>query len=233
MKKLLAVVVALTMVMTLSVSAFAEDVVWSLAPVDLFGQYMESTSINNGGLLSSGGDGTMARIATNWQNGSVFSAILGAIKTEGAYVKFTTTGAFTTIGFQSDASDGNYEQFDVTESSVVDGNVVTYVSCADLIANCPVGVSGTYSAGWCNFYIDGWEDGTALLALEVVTGHVPAEPAVEEEPEAEAEPEAAPEAAVETAPETAPIAEAPDTGIALAVIPAIAALAAIAVSKKH
>ena len=47
----------------------------------------------------------------------------------------------------------------------------------------------------------------------------------------EAAPETAPEAAPEAAPETAPVA--PATGIALAVVPAVVALAAVAISKKH
>lgn len=227
MKKLLAVAVALVLAMALSVSVFAEDVVWKLAPVDKLGQYMDTLSVGDSGVELSLEDGGTPRIATNWVNGGVFNSIVDGVKTEGATLKIYTSTPIKSVAFQSES--GGYER---TEAACfeVDGKILTVVDCATLAAAAPVATSGSFG-GWCNFMIEGVEEGIVLYGVEIVTGYeqpagavaVSAEEPAAEEPAADA-PADAP--AAETA-------EAPETGLGLALVPAVMALAAVAVSKKH
>ena len=235
MKKLLAIALAVVMVFALTVSVFAEEVVYSMTETG--GQYMESISLADGAVLDGGSDGIGARIATNWVGGgTVYSAIVEALQTADAVVRITYTGEITQIGFQTE--NGEMEFADVTDVTEVDGKNVAIVPCADIVAAAPVAIAND-NVGWGNFMLV-YADGTVLYGFEVVTGYeAAAEPeATEDEPEATedepevTEPEATePEAAPEAAPAPAP--SAPATGLALAVIPAVMALAAVAVSKKH
>ena len=85
MKKILAIAVAVMMVMALTVSVFAEEVIYSLGENDTLGQHLETVTIGGGGVLPADDpDGVGSRIATNWVNGSTFDAILAAITTDGA-----------------------------------------------------------------------------------------------------------------------------------------------------
>ena len=228
MKKILAIVVALMMVMALSVSVFAEEVVYALGANDTLGQHLETVTIGNGGVLPADDpDGVGSRIATNWVNGSTFNAILDAMKTEGAVLRITYTGTLKAIGFQS--SFGTESFVDITDVTEVDGKNVAIVPCADILAAAPDVVKGGYD--WCNLIVT--QDGeVALAGFEVVTGYetaaaeteaeaeAPAAEAEAEAPAAEAEAPAA-EAEAPAAEAEAPAAEetkAPATGLVLAVV---------------
>ncbi len=233
MKKLLAIVLAVAMVMALSVSVFAEDVVYTMETTE--GQGMESLALADGAVFSTGDNGdSYARIATNWVNGgSIYSQLISLVQTEGAVLRLTYTGTITVVGFQTE--NGGYELTNVTDITEVDGKNVAIIPCADIVANAPVAIAND-NVGWGNFMVD-YTEGGALYGFEIVTGYeAPAaeEPAAEEpaaeEPAAE-EPAAEEPAAEEpAAPAETP---APATGLALAVVPAVIALAAVAVSKKH
>ena len=238
MKKILAIAVAVMMVMALTVSVFAEEVIYSLGEKDTLGQHLETVTIGGGGVLPADDpDGVGSRIATNWVNGSTFDAILAAIKTDGAVVRITYTGTIKAIGYQS--SYGTESFVNVTDVTEVDGKNVAIIPCADIAAAAPDVMNGGYD--WCNFMVT--QDGeVTLLAFEVVTGYEAA-PAADEAAADDAAPadDAAADAPADDAAAEAPAADeapaaeaaAPSTGLALAVIPAVVAMAAVAVSKKH
>ncbi len=227
MKKIFAIVVAVMMVMALSVSVFAEEVVYSMT--ETVGQGMENLPLADGAAFSTGDNGdNYARIATNWVGGgSAFNDIVAAVQTADAVVRVTYTGTMTKIGFQSES--GSYEMVDVTDVTEVDGKNVAIIPCADIVAAAPVALSGSFG-GWANFMMD-YTEGGMLYGFEVVTGYEAgaAAPAEEAAPAEDAP-------AAEEAPAEAPAADnaaAPSTGIAIMVIPAVVALGAVAVSKKH
>ena len=224
MKKIFAIAVAVMMVMALSVSVFAEDVVFALGENDTLGQHLETVTIGGGGVLPDDDpDGVGSRIATNWVNGATFDAILAGLKTDGAVVRITYTGTITGIGLQSSYLTESFVP--VTDVTEVDGKNVAIIPCADIVAAAADAVAGGYE--WCNFIIT--QEGEVVLSgFEIVTGY--------EAPVAE--PEAAATETTETAPETTETtteetASAPSTGLALAVVPAVVALAAAVVTKKH
>ena len=230
MKKLLAIAMAVVMVFALSVSVFAEDVVYTMTTTQ--GQGMESSDLAGGAAFSTGDNGdNYARIATNWVNGgATYGEILAAVQTSGAVIRLTYTGTVTTIGFQTEQ--GSYEMVDVTDVTEVDGKNVAIIPCADIVAAAPVAVAND-NVGWGNFMVD-YTEGGMLYGFEIVTGYeaaAPADDAVEVPVDDAVEAPAAEEAPAE-APAPAP-APAPATGLALAVVPAVMALAAVAVSKKH
>lgn len=236
MKKILAIALALVMVFALTVSVFAEEVVYKMADTDTLGQLLEDVAIGDGTPITIDHDeyGVGARIATNWVGGgATWNAILDAVKVDGAVLKLTYTGTITGIGFQTDA--GGDEFTPVTDVTVVDGKNVAIIPCADIVANAPNATSGDFG-GWGNF-IAQFEGEIAFYGLEFVTGYeapaaAPEADAEPEETDAEPEPEAPAAEPEAPAAEPAP-APAPATGIALAVVPAVMALAAVAVSKKH
>ncbi len=204
------------MVFALSVSVFAEEeVIYSMT--DTQGQDTDAANLADGVPLTSTQGDNYCRLVTNWvSGGSEWSALVEAVKTEGAVLRITYTGTLNNIVFQSES--GSYEEtkdFTVTEG---DKNVAT-VDCATLVANCPVVMSGDFG-GWANFMLDA-TDGT-IYALEVVTGaEAPAEDTVA--------------SAEDTADTAAPVEEtsAPaDTGIVLAVLPMAVAAAAVVISKR-
>lgn len=216
MKKVLSIILALAMVFALSVSVFAEEeVIYSMT--DTQGQDTDAANLADGVPLTSTQGDNYCRLVTNWvSGGSEWSALVEAVKTEGAVLRITYTGTLNNIVFQSES--GSYEEtkdFTVTEG---DKNVAT-VDCATLVANCPVVMSGDFG-GWANFMLDA-TDGT-IYALEVVTGaEAPAEDTVA--------------SAEDTADTAAPVEEtsAPaDTGIVLAVLPMAVAAAAVVISKR-
>ena len=238
MKKILAIALALVMIFALSVSVFAEEVVYKMADNDTLGQLLDTVTIASGTPITIEHDeyAVGARIATNWVNGGTWNAILDAVKVDGAVLKLTYTGTITGIGFQTDA--GGDEFTPVTDVTVVDGKNVAIIPCADIVANAPNATSGDFG-GWGNF-IAQFEGEIAFYGFEIVTGYEApaAEPEADAEPEeTDAEPEAEAPAAEPEAPAAepapAPAPSAPATGLALAVVPAVMALAAVAVSKKH
>ena len=231
MKKIFAIAVAVMMVMALSVSVFAEDVVFALGENDTLGQHLETVTIGGGGVLPDDDpDGVGSRIATNWVNGATFDAILAGLKTDGAVVRITYTGTITGIGLQSSYLTESFVP--VTDVTEVDGKNVAIIPCADIVAAAADAVAGGYE--WCNFIIT--QEGEVVLSgFEIVTGY---EAPVAEPEAAEtetSEPETTEPEAVETPAETTTeeTASAPSTGLALAVVPAVVALAAAVVTKKH
>ena len=237
MKKILAIAMALVMVLSLTVAVFAEDVIYNM--VTTGGQYMDGIDVASGAKLDDGGEGGWGRLATNWvQGGTVLNDVLEAFKNTDASVRITFTGDITQIGFQTE--NGGLEMTDIPAENITeaDGKKVAIVPVATIVANAPFAIAND-NTGFFNFMLT-YSGDTVLYGFEVVSGlEAAAAPAETEEPaeteapaETTAETEAPAEAPAETPAET-PAPEAPKTGLALAVVPAVMALAAVAVSKKH
>lgn len=223
MKKILAIAVALVLAMALTVSVFAEDVVYEMTTTQ--GQEFEGKTLPTELVMNDG----YCRLATNWVGGgSEYSAIIAAINTADATLVITYTGTISQFIIQTE-NGGSDTPIDLVPTEV-DGKNVAAIACADIIAAMPVGC-GNDNVGWGNIAVIG-EDGAMIESFKVVTGYAAAAaPAEDNTP--------APEPAADTTPEPAPAKtetpapSAPQTGLALAVVPAVMALAAVAVSKKH
>ncbi len=219
MKKILSIAVAMIMVLALSVCAFADEIVYTMASTQ--GQDTENAALADGVAMASTQGDSYCRISTNWVGGgSEWNAIIAAVQTEGAYIKLTYTGTLNSVVFQSE--NGSYEttsDFVVTEGE----KNVAMVSCADIVANSPVALSGDFG-GWANFMLDTTD--CTLYGFEVV---IPDAAPAETPAETTSEPETPAEPAVE-----APAQETPaKTGVVLAVLPMAVAAAALALSKKR
>ena len=235
MKKILAIAMALVMALSLTVAVFAEDVIYNM--VTTGGQYMDGIDVASGAKLDDGGEGGWGRLATNWvQGGAVLNDVLEAFKNTDASVRITFTGDITQIGFQTE--NGGLEMTDIPAENITeaDGKKVAIVPVATIVDNAPFAIAND-NTGFFNFMLT-YSGDTVLYGFEVVSGleaaAAPAETEETAETEAPAETEtpAETEAPAETPAET-PAPEAPKTGLALAVVPAVMALAAVAVSKKH
>ncbi len=215
MKKILAIAVALVMVMAMSVCVFADDPL----TLDNFG-------------------------TSGWD--SEYDAATKTITFSGAW-----TGRGWWIG--SDAPMTGYEAITIEfdGGAAAAGQVVCEYDGADsdttTFAAGDASVTAVIKADapCTQIYVQIGGDPQPLVlksvSMTAAGAAAPAETEAEEAPaETEAEAEAPAEAEAEEAPAEAPAAEAPAetaaapaTGLALAVIPAVMALAAVAVSKKH
>ncbi len=241
MKKILAIVVAMMMVMALSVSIFADDI--DVSGMDVAFEWTEGKAAHDW-----------------WTAKDVFSAddyakFVEALGMDGAVVEVAGNnpgagGAMTNFNFDWDghgilmAGDGQYPM----------GDFDCFASMDQLRADGKVPDTIDNVILQFNIYQDETDVTVSKVAVYVPAGAAPeaeaeaeetpaeteeapaeAEAPAEETPaEAPAETEAEAPAAEET-PAEAPAAEtkAPATGLALAVVPAVMALAAVAVSKKH
>ena len=226
MKKLFAILLALVMVCTLSLSAVAfegsQDIVLVTQEQ---GSWQSFTS--DPVTISGPGEYTLSLTGMDF-DGSVMTVL---------YIKDATAVA------EGDAFTGtsNLSGFTcLTKSIKINGTEVA------LTDGYRTGLTdtGVFDIAWFNIWDVSYMDAPTgkVNDIEVVIEIVDADAEAAPEAESEAAPEeteTAPEA-TETAPETtAPAAEAettataPSTGIALAVIPAVVAMAAAVVSKKH
>ena len=211
MKKFLSVVTALLMVFALSVCVFAEDPL----TIDNFG-------------------------TSGWD--SEYDAATKTITFSGAW-----TGRGWWIG--TDAPMTGYESITIEfdgGAAAAGQVVVEYVDGAEsdvtTFAAGDASVTAVIKAdvGCSQIYVQIGGDPQPLVLKAVsmtAAGAAAAEPEAAPEAEAEAPAETPAETETEAAPapeaEAAPEASAPATGLALAVIPAVVALGAVAVSKKH
>ena len=234
MKKLLAIVTALVMVCALSVSVFAiegsQDLV--LCTQD---NVSWQTHVSDRVTVDGAGEYTFTLSGLSF-DGSAMTVL---------YVKDADA-----VGGTYDGANGLTGMTILTKSVKING---TEVALTDGYVTGTNPDSGLIDICWYNIWATSFMDaptGTVNdieVVLEVVDENGEAAPAEAEEAPAETE-EAAPAEAEEAAPaeaeeapaetaEEAPAAtetaKAPSTGIALAVIPAVMALAAAAVSKKH
>lgn len=222
MKKVLSVLLALIMVCALSVSVFAEEVVYSMTTTQ--GQNQEALDLPATLTMSD----SFSRIATNWVGGGTeYNAIIEAINTPDASIVITYTGSITKFLIQTEkgTEDGTVELAPVE----VDGKNVATIPCSDVIAAMPFACANT-DVGWGNIAFI-CEDGAVLESFKIVTGAEAPAAAPADDTTAPADDAADTTAPVETAPadETSTPA---DTGIVLAVLPMAIAAAAVVVSKR-
>ena len=234
MKKILAFAIAVVMVMALAVTASAETIYEYTSPVKVaFGW---TTLIQNGDANATdffkaiGTEGAVIEmIATDLVDGDRQAEVVDAwfqICTQDT-VGWTEAGGLKTEGIG--------ETYGFTD----EGYVITIPAAAfnEMVVNSgvdPANLSIILNAG------GSWAKSASKIILRVSVPDEAAEAPAEETPAEEAPEEAPAEAAEETPAEapaeaetTAETAKAASTGIALAVIPAVMALAAVAVSKKH
>lgn len=242
MKKILAIAIAVVMVMALAVTASAETIYEYTSPVKVaFGW---TTLIQNGDANATdffkaiGTEGAVIEmIATDLADGDRQAEVVDA------WFQICTQD---TVGW-SEAGGLKTEGIGETYGFTDEGYVITIPAAAfnEMVVNSgvdPANLSIILNAG------GSWAKSASKIILRVSVpdeaAEAPAEEAAEapaEETPAEAEATAEAEAPAAEAPAAeAPAAEAPaetakapSTGIALAVIPAVMALAAVAVSKKH
>ena len=232
MKKILSIAVALMMVMALSICVFADDeVVYEYTvpgPVDTNGSWWDTSS----GLTSSDAD-FVAAIQTE---GTMLRIECDAVAVDGAeghgfqYGFQCTSGNWTMATIHSNFANG--EGVCGADEIVVNGDrAYIYVDAPAFYALAKETIEGAGDS------IDSWQwisgQCTGKNYSIAVVKHAAAEaPAETEAPAAETEAPAETTAETEE-PASTPAPEAPKTGLALAVVPAVMALAAVAVSKKH
>ncbi len=215
MKKILAVVIAVMMVMALSVSAYAVTV--DLTQDNIAGNDGDYTVGDNS--ITSSGTSFSVKLPENVPDGETVTV----------HIKGSFNGDFRVWLACGGATFSSEPLWKASEQGVTPGEFdVTF----DLTA---FPKDGTGTEADCIMFkapsYDSKLDNFTLTYLSINGDEAPAaaeEPAAEE-PAAEAPAEDAP--AAEAAP--AETAAAPSTGIALMVIPAVVALGAVAVSKKH
>ena len=234
MKKILSIAIALVMVMALSLTAFADS--------EVVYEYQSPFAVAIGWT-------TLFEKGSNDAN-----AFFEAVRTEGAVIQLIGTDLTEAdrtdeeVWFQlctqdaanwTDGGNSKTEGIGETYEFTDEGYVMTVSAAAynELLSACTVPASDM------NLVLNSggsWTKAATNIVLRVVTGvEAPAaeEPAAEEpaaeEPAAE-EPAASEPAADESAPAApAESTSAPETGLVLAVIPAIVAMAAAVVSNKH
>ena len=212
MKKILAIAVAVVMAMALSISVFA-DTIFEYEfkdPVDTAGSW--------------------------WSNPADFTNnadFIAALQTEGAVLKITFDAAATGYQFGLQAQNGGYA------SGLIHSNFANGEGCIGAMDTVTEGDKTTITVDAPAFYAAAKAaieaGGSTLDTWQWVNGQETGKcysVVVETAAEAPAADETAEAPAADEAP-AANDAAAPSTGIALAVIPAVIAMAAAAVSKKH
>ena len=209
MKKILAIVLALSMVMALAVCVSADDAVIREGDLTLTvtAEYWEE--IPTDGLFTADEIPNITKIVFTSDNTSVnyvYSSVEVTDASKNSHWNQTSGVTEFTVDFAN--------LFTENETDT-DGNTAPYVK---VFASSPAGTEVTVH------YV---VYGTAAAEAPEAEAEAPAAEA--EAPAAEAEAPAAEAEAPAASTET----KAPSTGIALAVIPAVVAMAAAAVSKKH
>ena len=211
MKKILAIVLALSMVMALAVCVSADDAVIREGDLTLTvtAEYWEE--IPTDGLFTADEIPNITKIVFTSDNTSVnyvYSSVEVTDASKNSHWNQTSGVTEFTVDFANLYTENETD---------TDGNTAPYVK---VFASSPAGTEVTVH----------------YVVYGTAAAEAPAAEAEAEAPEAEAEAPAA-EAEAPAAEAEAPAAstetKAPATGLALAVVPAIVAMAAVAVSKKH
>lgn len=157
--------------------ATVEEVVYSMEHTD--GQYFENKPLK-GGLKLEKDDSSdqMCRIATNWVNGgTVYNAIINALKSSNGNLKITYTGDFEGLSLQYAIDDDSAAMIDIETDSFtiteVDGKKVASIPVADVLKAFADGIAGT---GWKNLIMV-YGDEMTLYAFEITnlkSANVPA-----------------------------------------------------------
>lgn len=196
------------------------------------GQDVEGTALADGVVLVDNQEAqNNCRIATNWKGGVYDAAVKAINSNPDAFVKLVYTGTVDKFMFQSEK--GSYEtEIAVTESAKEDDKSVAYISCADIIAGCPIALSGDFG-GWSNMILH-YEGEATLYGFSVM---IPA-PAADDDAIEVVEPTESntPDEEVD-APDDTEVVEQPEdnnppTGVVLAVLPMIIAAFACVASKR-
>lgn len=225
MKKIVALLVAALLVCALSVGVFADGTATATGSfVCTFVDNDYDTNV-----------ATMTGVAADGTWGGQFPIITEIIEKVAPLAQVTSVEV-TVKASNSDACwNGTTPKLELHWDTRDGENAMT----ADFVDGTAV-VTGTLPAGTTavvlNPYAFSSEAGEITFDVSVAVtytgeGNAPAAEATPAEDAPEATPEDAPTAAPETPAATAP--EAPKTGLALAVVPAVMALAAVAVAKKH
>ncbi len=226
MKKILSVLLALVMVLSLSVSVFAED---------LF--VLENRASDTTDALADGFklEGWCPSLITQYKAPDVATEFLAAIQTEGAKIQVTADVEVNGILLQSYPPEGGSDYTwaicsDGKTSEEVDGKVVTTFDAATVIAkytSTPLKDDPSTNCSldnFLNFAVDA--TGATIYGVKVIADAPAADtPAPVEEAPADTT------APVETAPAADTSAPA-ETGIVLAVLPMAVAAAAVVISKR-
>ena len=224
MKKIFAIVVALTMVMALSVSVFAVE------GSDEFKLTVgeSETWVNK---LSD---------AVTISGTGVYTFTISGLSFDGA--NMTVLYLKDAAGADADANGGSYDgPSTLTGATIYTKSIKINGEQVALSEGYPTGTTdaGIYDICWFNIWGNSYFEaynGTVNdieVVIEVVNeGEEPSAPAAEEAPAANRAPAETTTSSNEEAP-AASTSTAPKTGIALAVVPAVMALAAVAVTKKH
>lgn len=229
MKKILAIAVALVMVMALCVPAFAVEAA-DVADMDVAFEWTEGKAAHDW-----------------WTAKDVFSAddfakFIEAINTEGAIIEIAgnnTTSGGTMTNFGTDFEKGYMTQM-AGEGKWPMGEFDLYLSIAEAQAAGKAPETFDNAIFQFNVY-DSTEDVTvSKVVIYVPAGAAVADDAAEapaddaaEAPADDAAEAPADDAAAETPAEAPAETPAPATGLALAVVPAVVAMAAAVIAKKH
>ncbi len=234
MKKILAIVAAAAMIMALCVNVFAIEGSQDLVLVTQDNASWQN-HISDRVTVNAAGEYTFTLSGLNF-SGSAMTVL---------YIKDANAVEVENGGGTYDGANGLTGMTILTKSIKING---TEVALTDGYVTGVNPDSGLIDICWYNIWADSFMDtpaGTVTdieVTIEVVDGDGAAaeEPAEAEAEEAAAEPEATAEApaeaeapADETSAEAPAETKAPATGVAVAVIPAVMALAAVCVSKKH
>lgn len=221
MKKILAIAVAFIMVMALSVSVFADEVLFTydLNNNSPDGWWEESTLKDNSDFIEA--------ILTD---GAWIVLEIDASGAEGLQAGFQThSGDWQTCVFKNESAIGDGDLFKYpVDNIVVDGDrAYVYVNGAAYYAAveefAAANNSDLNSWGWINGVGDGNTYSVSVVVL--ADNEAPADDAAEDDTTAPADDTAEPPAANEPT--------APKTGLTLAVVPAVIALAAASVTKRR
>lgn len=229
MRKLLAIATALVMVMALSVSVFAIEGSQDLV---LCTQDSSSwqTQVSDRVTVNAAGEYTFTLSGLNF-DGSAMNVL---------YIKDANAVDAEIAGNTYDGTNGLTGMTILTKSVKING---TEVALTDGYLTGVSPDSGLIDICWYNIWATSYMDaptGTVTdieVVIEVVDGENAAAPAETTEAAPAETTEAAPAETTEAAPaetsSTEAAAKAPSTGLALAVVPAVMALGAAFVSKKH
>ncbi len=206
MKKIFAVVVAIAMVMALAVPAFAFEGSQDVVLV-VYEQATWSNIVSDPVTINAPGEYTFKLSGLSVDSAQVATIYIKDATAVAEGDSFTGTSNLSDLTVLTKSIKINGEEVALTEGY---GTGLTDAGVLDI---------GWYNIWWKNF-------------IELPTGTITdVEVVVEVVDAAAAEAPAAEEAPAETAP--AETAEAPETGIALAVVPAVIALAAAVISKRR
>ena len=218
MKKILAIVIALAMTLALSLTVFADDVVVFDNPA---GEAWDDC-VNSWDFFGVGG--LWGRNAANALDISIEDLV--ALFADGSYsfvYVYSGNPGYNNGGIPTGVVNGDFENGAPCEVvDLADGTHQATVKLSDVLA-----AAGVAAENVENFVIQMSTDDFKLISAKFTNGTVDTPVAPAETTPAETTPAETTPATTETTPAS------PSTGLAIAVVPAVIALAAVAVSKKR